>query len=304
MPQDVSSNEAPTVSVIVPCYNSERTIRQCLTALTHQNTSVSYDVIVVDSSSDQTSGIVETDFPSVRLIRLHQRAFPGAARNAAIKSTAAPYCLMVDSDCVAKPDVIERMMARHGEGDYAAVGGSLANGTPASPSGWIGYLLEFKEFMPSAPKRFLGMVPTANVMYKRSALEQAGLFDDELRASEDILINSTITGAGGIILFDPDVEVTHLNRTGWSNVIRYQLPLGRSSAIVRRRIGLSGQLLLRHPLLIALAPAVRLLRAIHWLAKHDWKALAVLLCLWPMYLAAASVWAYGFMKGARSNESD
>ena len=303
MPEGASITHVPAVSVIVPCYNSERTIRSCLASILNQRTSISFEVIVVDSGSDETGRIVAAEFPAVRLIRLEHRAFPGAARNVAIRSTNAPYCLMIDSDCVLKPDVIERMMARHREGEYAAVGGSLRNGTPRSPSGWIGYLLEFKEFMPSTPRRLVGMVPTANVMYRRSAVEGAGYFDDRLRASEDTLLNSTIAGSGGIILFDPEIEVNHLNRTGWRGVLRYQIALGRSAALVRKRTGGSGQVLLRHPTLIALAPFARLLRAIQWLARHDWKALAVLVCLWPMYLAAASIWAYGFMKGVASGES-
>ena len=298
MSTDLPPIVEPAVSVIVPCYNSERTIRECLTALVSQRTSIPFDIIVVDSSSDRTSNIVRDEFPGVRLIRSERRAFPGAARNIAIRSTQAPYCLLIDSDCVAAHDVITRMMARHGEAEYAAVGGSLANGTPRSASGWIGYLLEFKEFMPAAPKRLVRMVPTANVMYRRSVIEKAGYFDDLLRASEDILLNAKITELGGRILFDPEIQVTHLNRTGWRNVIRYQFPLGRSSALVRKRTDNSGRILLRHPVLISLMPLVRLARAIQWLFKYDRRALAILMCLSPMYFLAACVWAYGFLKGA------
>src|SRR5688572_3341068 len=137
------------VSVIVPCRNSEATIRRCLDALVNQLTSIPYDITVVDSSTDQTPSIVEQEFPSVNLIHFERRTFAGAARNVGIKATRSTYCLMIDSDCVAKPDLIERALERHREDNYAAVGGSLANGTPDSFSGWIGYLIEFREFMPS-----------------------------------------------------------------------------------------------------------------------------------------------------------
>src|SRR5437879_13076895 len=141
----------PTLTVIVPCYNSERTIRQCLNSIISQRTSVEFDVIVVDSSSDQTAQIVEHEFPSVRLIKLKERAFAGVARNLGIRATRAPYCLMIDSDCVAEPDLIERAMARHREDNYAAVGGSLANGTPQSISGTLGYMNMSKEFITIEP---------------------------------------------------------------------------------------------------------------------------------------------------------
>src|SRR6059036_3496775 len=72
-----TSDASPTLTVIVPCYNSERTIRQCLNSIISQRTDVEFDVIVVYSSSDQTARIVELEFPSVRLIKLNQRAFAG-----------------------------------------------------------------------------------------------------------------------------------------------------------------------------------------------------------------------------------
>jgi len=297
MSPSASSNKQtdPLVTVIVPCYNSERTIRVCLNAIINQQTSVTFDVIVVDSSSDQTAQIVETEFPSVRLIHLNQRTFAGAARNVGVRATTATYCLMIDSDCVAESDLIERAIARHSEDDYAAVGGSLSNGTPRSVSGWIGYLIEFKEFMPTAPMRLEKGVPTANIMYRRETLEHFGGFDEDMWLAEDILLNWTMYQAGGRILFDPAIKVQHLNRTGWRQVLWYQIDLGRLSAVARKRGKMPGDILLKYPPLILLMPLVRLLRAAIWFAKHDKQVFLMFLIIWPLYLVAASFWSFGFL---------
>jgi GT2 family glycosyltransferase len=288
----------PLVTVIVPCYQSERTIRQCLDAIISQQTSVKFDVIVVDSSSDQTPEIVTREFPSTRLIHLNQRTFAGAARNAGVRATAARFCLMIDSDCIAEPDLIERVIARHGEGEYAAVGGSLANGTPRSVSGWIGYLIEFKEFMPTTPMRLEKGMPTANITYRREVLERYGCFDETMWLAEDILLHWKMHEAGEQILFDPAIKVTHLNKTGWQQVLGYQVDLGRLSAVARRRGGLAGQILLKYPLLVLLMPFMRLYRAFTWFAKHDRAVLMVFLVIWPMYLLAAGFWSVGFLSEA------
>ena len=293
------SSSEPIVSVIVPCYNSEQTIRRCLEAILGQRASVSFDVIVVDSSVDQTPHIVAREFPSVRLIHLDRRTFASAARNVGARSTRAPFCLMVDSDCVARPDLIERMIARHDEAEYAAVGGSLRNGTPKSLSGWTGYLLEFKEFIPRAPMRLVKTVPTANVTYRRETLERYGYFDEEMWLAEDVLFNWKIHRSGERILFDPAIEVTHLNRTGWRQVLSYQVSLGKCSAEARRRGGLPGETLLSHPLLISLMPLVRLARAASWLAKTDARTFLAFVLISPMYLLAACYWSFGFFQGAR-----
>lgn len=292
------------VSVIVPCYNSERTIRECLSALLSQRTSFSFDVTVVDSSSDETPKIVEREFPAMRLIHLDKRTFAGAARNIGVRATQGAYCLMIDSDCVAQPDLIERAIKQHSEGEYAAVGGSLRNGTPKSLSGLIGYLIEFKEFMPSADLRLETSVPTANIAYRRETLERHGCFDESMWLAEDILLNWKMHEAGERILFDPKIEVTHLNRTGWREVLTYQTGLGRMSAVARRRGGLPGKILLKYPVLVTLMPFVRTLRAAQWLAKHDRKMFSLFLLIWPLYLIAATFWSYGFLQECISNVSN
>ncbi len=296
--QSTDKNTSPIVSVIVPCYNSERTIRACLRSLLDQRAQVPFDIIVVDSSTDSTPQIVEREFPSVRLIHLQQRTFAGAARNRGARATQSEFLVMIDSDCLARPDVIERAVKRHREGRFAAVGGSLRNGTPRSLSGWISYLIEFKEYMPTAPERLEKTVPTANVAYRREALERYGFFDEDVWLAEDLLFNWKMHSAGERILFDPAIEVTHLNRTGWKEVLSYQISLGTCSAQARRRAAMPGGVLIRFPALIVLMPFVRLFNAVKWLAKYDRRALMVLIALCPMYLLAAAFWSYGFFRGA------
>ena len=286
----------PVVSVIVPCYNSARTIRQCLTAILNQRASFSFDVTVVDSSLDETPKIVEREFPAVRLIHLDKRTFAGAARNVGVRATRGKYCLMIDSDCVAHPGLIERAIKRHSEGEYAAVGGSLGNGTPKSLSGLISYLIEFKEFMPGAPLRLETSVPTANIAYRREALERYGCFDESMWLAEDIMLNWKMHSAGERILFDPEIKVTHLNRTGWREVLTYQVGLGQMSAVARRRGGLPGKILLKYPVLVTLMPFVRTLRAAQWLLKYDRKMFLLFLLIWPLYFVAATFWSFGFIE--------
>lgn len=294
----VNQNKAPFVTIIVPCYNSERTIRQCLTSIENQRTTISYHVIVVDSSTDRTPEIVRQEFPGVRLIHLEKRTYAGAARNIGARATEAPFCLMIDSDCILSPDVLERMAKRLQESNYAAVSGALRNGTPRSLSGWIAYLIEFKEFMPTAPQRFEKGVPAAIVAYRSDILKKYGYFDEEMWLAEDILLGWKMYRGGEKILFDPTIQATHLNRTGWRPVLSYQVSLGRLSAVARKRGGLPGGMLLRYPMLILLMPFVRTLNAAKWLAIHDGKSFLLFLFIWPFYLLAASFWSYGFLRQA------
>jgi GT2 family glycosyltransferase len=117
--------------------------------------------------------------------------------------------------------------------------------------------------------------------------------------SEDVSFNWKIHKSGGRILFDPEIEVTHLNRTGWREVLSYQVNLGKWSAEARRRGGLPGDVLLRHPLLILLMPLVRFARAAIWLARTGGRAFLAFVVISPMYLVAACYWSFGFFQGTR-----
>ena len=293
--------DSPLVSIIVPSYNSARTIEACLEAISKQETARSYEVIVVDSSADETAQIVEREHPGVRLIRMKRRTYAGAARNEGVKASRGKYVVMIDSDCVVATDAVERMIERHERGEYAAVGGSVANGTPRSVSGTVGFLIEFKELMPSTPERFERSVPTGNAAYRREVFERYGYFDEDMWLTEDLLFNWRLYEAGEKLLFDPTIRAVHLNRTGWRTVMSYQVALGRTSAEARRRgavIGARrGGLMFRHPFLIALLPFVRTARAAAWFAKYDRKTLLLFMLIWPLYLLAAAFWSYGLLQG-------
>ncbi len=304
----------PVVSVIVPVYNGRSTIEDCLESLLRQQTSFEYEIVVADSSDDGTADVIAERFPTVKLIRLKERAYPGAARNVAIREARADLVAMIDADCVAHPTMLARMVECHRSGTYAAVGGAIRNGTPATWSGFLGYVLEFREFIPRSPRRQVYTIPTANICYRRDVLFNYGLFDN-VRASEDMLLNWRIAHGGGRILFDPSIEVTHLNRTGWRKVITYQAVLGASSGHARFRLdppfpvfrkypalGWLLPYLVQFPSLAILIPPVRLARALYWLARYDWPSLARLLVLSPAYLVGAFTWSRAFVGAVRDDQ--
>jgi glycosyltransferase involved in cell wall biosynthesis len=304
--------DIPRVSLVIPVYNGEATIEQCLDSVLSQEVDFAYEIIVADSSTDRTPEIIAEKFPSVRYIRLEQRAYPGTARNAAIRAARAPIIAMTDADCVVDRSLLARMVAEHEAGEYEAVGGAICNGTPESVSGTIGYLLEFREFIPAAPRREVVTIPTANIAYRREVFERLGYFDD-VRASEDLLFNWRLTLAGGRILFDPSIRVTHLNRTGWRKIVAYQAVLGRGSAAARRMmnppfevirhypaLGWLVPYLMKHPWLGLFIPPVRFLRALVWLFRYDVRAAVNLAVYSPLYLLGAFNWSRAFVLALRA----
>ena len=60
----------PELSVIVVAYNARSLIGDCLRSLESQATSRSFEVIVVDSSTDGTGDFVAETFPNARLLSI------------------------------------------------------------------------------------------------------------------------------------------------------------------------------------------------------------------------------------------
>src|SRR5207237_10463312 len=110
----------PHCSVIVPSYASAGTIRSCLAALLRQDAPFAYEIIVVDSSEDETPAIVRREFPQVQLIHLAERAGPETARNRGAEQARGEILAFIDSDCMAQPDWLRRLVARVEEG-YDAI---------------------------------------------------------------------------------------------------------------------------------------------------------------------------------------
>jgi glycosyltransferase involved in cell wall biosynthesis len=110
------NQEKPKVSVVVPTYNSERTLSKCLKSV--QNQSYPYhETIVVDNfSHDNTINVAK----SFGAIIIQRKCNPAAARNVAVASSTGQHVLFLDSDQVLSAGVIEECVEKS-----AAVGAGM-----------------------------------------------------------------------------------------------------------------------------------------------------------------------------------
>ncbi len=88
-----------TISFIIPAYNEEKYIRDCLHSIYRQKGLWDFEVIVADNNSeDQTREIVSKEFPQVKVVVENKRG-PAAARNAGAKLAKGRYLAFIDADC-------------------------------------------------------------------------------------------------------------------------------------------------------------------------------------------------------------
>lgn len=92
------------VSIIIPCYNAEEYLSQCLESLIHQTIGFeNLDVICVnDASTDNTGKLLDTtaeQYPdSIRVFHLPENRKQGGARNVGLTYAQGEYVAFLDAD--------------------------------------------------------------------------------------------------------------------------------------------------------------------------------------------------------------
>ena len=103
----------PKISIVIPAYNVERYIRQCIDSILQQ-TFTNYEVLIVDDgSTDQTGRICdEYEKKDGRIHVIHQKNMgQSVARNEALDVATGEFVTFIDSDDWVSEDFLEQMFA-------------------------------------------------------------------------------------------------------------------------------------------------------------------------------------------------
>lgn len=102
---------APKISVIIPVYNTEKYLRECLDSVINQTLKDIEIICIDDGSTDSSLNILreyaQKDSRIIVLTRQNKGA--GAARNAGLKIAKGEYLSFLDSDDVFMPKMLEAM---------------------------------------------------------------------------------------------------------------------------------------------------------------------------------------------------
>lgn len=103
----------PLISVIVPVYNVEPYLRQCIDSILNQ-TYTNFELILVDDGSPDNCGAICDEYADNdrRIIVIHQEnKGVSEARNAALDIMSGQYVTFVDSDDYITPDYLDALYA-------------------------------------------------------------------------------------------------------------------------------------------------------------------------------------------------
>jgi GT2 family glycosyltransferase len=110
------------VTIIIVNWNTEKYLRDCLKSLYFQTAGVDFEVIVIDNaSSDNSTDMVNNEFPGVVLIKNSENKGFAAANNQGIAITKGRYILLINSDTLIQDNAIEKVVKFSDSYDKAAV---------------------------------------------------------------------------------------------------------------------------------------------------------------------------------------
>lgn len=147
--------------------------------------------------------------PNVQFIATPQPVAPAIARNTGARAAQGQLLLFLDADCIAAPDLIEQLIARHAAGQ-PVIGGAMQIETD---SYWVlcDNLLSFTDTLASASAGERAYLPSFCLAVERELFEQAGGFDERFAgaAGEDIDLSMRLRGLGYSLQFEPALRVAH-----------------------------------------------------------------------------------------------
>lgn len=238
----------PRVSVIIPAYNEEKVIRQCLQSLADQDFD-SYEVVLIDdASTDQTKSIIQEfvrSQPTLFKLREFGKIGPGKARNLTAYESDAEFLLFTDADCYAEPQWIHQIVGSFISNEIGSVGGPHL--APPSSSRFQKKLESFFKILPSAIDFYkkgsnketieTKHNPLCNVAYRRDIFMRLRGFREDLFPGEDVEIDQRVVREGYRILYNPLAIVYHHRPENSSQWKKVMFAYGRAQGKLLRENG-------------------------------------------------------------------
>jgi glycosyltransferase involved in cell wall biosynthesis len=291
------SETRPLLSVIIASYKQKYYIFDALESVFDQECDFPFEVIVADSSGDDTAELVQARFPQTRVLALKERAFPGTARNAGLEIAKGDIFAFTDTDCVVDRCWLQRLVDAHRQG-YPVVGGLVKNGTPYSIFGTLDYLMECSDLMTPYATTGKDHFGTGNVSFTRAIYDEFGPFANQVKGSDNMYFRK-IHGNGRPLYWEPKAIIWHRNRTRLRKILRNQYELGVGSAQNRKKNPVQGKIFVRYPILIPLIPVVRIFSIGQRILRFSPLNFLKYVIMLPLVLLCLIWYTAGFWHGCR-----
>ena len=210
----------PSISVVIPAYNAARMLDLCLQSLAASELQPLECIVVDDGSTDQTAEVARRH--GARLLSTGGRKGPAKARNQGAREAKGDVVFFIDSDICLHRNTLARVSAGftdHPEVD--AVIGSYDD-SPEQQDVLSMYRNLMHRYVHQHGRSEASTFWSGCGAIRRRVFFEHGGFDESYRrpAIEDIELGYRLTAAGHKILLDRTLEVKHLKRWTFLNLVK------------------------------------------------------------------------------------
>jgi glycosyltransferase involved in cell wall biosynthesis len=199
-------------SIIIPTYNGQKTIHECLTAIANQ-TQPDFEVIVVDDgSTDNTAtrvkAIAKKD-PRFKLLR-QKNAGPARARNQGARAAQNPILIFIDDDCTADTNWLLEMLKPFSNKQIVGVQGRYKT-KQKQIAARFGQIEIDHRYSIMARQKYIDFIGSYAAAYSKKVFLNAGGFDETFRipSGEDPELSYRLAEQGHKMVFNPRAIVYH-----------------------------------------------------------------------------------------------
>jgi glycosyltransferase involved in cell wall biosynthesis len=174
-----------SVSVIIPVYQSARTIREALDSVFAQTIPLAEVIVVDDGSTDNLDQELEPFMDRIFVLK-QKNSGAAAARNNGIRHSSGDVIAFLDADDIWLVDKLERQLHLFDNQQVGVVFGNVFLGY----QGVLQQKTYFDLYKPERGHVFLPLfaqdfIPILSVLVRRMVFEQVGLFDESIQNVED-----------------------------------------------------------------------------------------------------------------------
>lgn len=231
------------ISVIVPTYNSIKSLVVLLDTLVNQDYE-RYEIIVVDDcSSDDTPRVVKNY--DIKYVRLKKNRGPAVCRNIGAKVSKGDILAFTDSDCRVNGDWLTKIYHHIlNKNVYAIMGRLIIDqstylGNSISALGFpAGGSLGFEKVWKVDNNGYTTSLSSCNCAMKKYIFNNLGGFDETFpyAGGEDSFLAYSLIHSGFKIKYCPDVIAYHEARDSLKKYISWQFKRGISSYIFSSKV--------------------------------------------------------------------
>lgn len=232
-----------TVSLILPVFNEERYIEDCVRSLLEQDyPREELEILLMDGmSTDGTMAILrrlEAEFPDTVRVLENPRRIQSSAMNLGAEAARGEYILRVDVHAEYPPNYVSACVRMLNETDAVNAGCALRTAARTKTGKRIAKFLTSPfavggaSFRVGAESGYVDTVPFG--AFRKAYYQELGGFDERLVRSEDNEINYRIRSRGGKIYMTSEIQVTYYCRETVGALAKQAAANGKWTVIASR----------------------------------------------------------------------